>query len=638
MKIYHIIESLQRKYIYLLLLVFTFLLYGNTLGHQYAQDDAIVITDNMFTQDGVSGISGHLTNDTFFGFFKKEGKAKLVSGGRYRPLTPIMFCLEYEAFGLNPFVSHLINVLMYWLLCIAIFSLLALLFAQSESINQPTSLALIITLLFLAHPVHTEAVANIKGRDEIMAMLGAVIAFWASIKYFDTGSFKYVALGTLSIFFGLLSKENTITFLAVIPLGLFHFRALFNKKNILPVAGIVVGILAFLVIRTSILGFDLGGKPMELMNNPFLAWNGSSYDQFSFSEKAGNILICLGQYLRLMAWPSALIHDYYPRSIGIVSLTDWKAIFSLLIHILMLIAIVLYWKKNTLVSFGIAYYFVTLSIVSNIVFPIGTNMSERFLFMPSLGLLIALVGGLKSLDRKVMTIVVAYLFLGFSIRTIIRNPVWYDDFTLFTTDVRQGTRSAKLLNAAGGVIITKYVSEPDSPAKSKALKEAIGYLNQALEIHPTYKNPFLLLGNGYYYLKDYDNAIASYEAALRLDPDFKDAMTNLPIVLRDAARHYGEKEQNVQKALTYLKQSIQLSPDDIETMRLLGISYGMTGDHANAIKYFKKVADKSPSNASAFVNLGIAYKNAGDQENARIQFEQAVSIDPAALNHMQQNQ
>ena len=91
---------------YLIIFVFAFLLYANTLGHQYAQDDAIVITSNMFTEKGLEGIPGLLKYDTFYGFFKVEGKAKLVSGGRYRPFTPIMFAIEYALVNKKPWLEN----------------------------------------------------------------------------------------------------------------------------------------------------------------------------------------------------------------------------------------------------------------------------------------------------------------------------------------------------------------------------------------------------------------------------------------------------------------------------------------------------------------------------------------------------
>ncbi|MBV6652333.1 MAG: hypothetical protein KI786_01165, partial [Mameliella sp.] len=76
------------------LFALSFLLYANTLGHDYALDDAIVIYDNMFVKDGISGIPGILSKDTFYGFFKEEGKAALVAGGRYRPFSLILFAIE----------------------------------------------------------------------------------------------------------------------------------------------------------------------------------------------------------------------------------------------------------------------------------------------------------------------------------------------------------------------------------------------------------------------------------------------------------------------------------------------------------------------------------------------------------------
>ena len=97
----------------MLLFAFSFLLYANTLTHGFVQDDAIVITDNMFTSKGVDGIPGILSKDTFFGFFKVEGKENLVSGGRYRPLTLVLFALLYQLVGNNPFWFHLVTVLLF---------------------------------------------------------------------------------------------------------------------------------------------------------------------------------------------------------------------------------------------------------------------------------------------------------------------------------------------------------------------------------------------------------------------------------------------------------------------------------------------------------------------------------------------
>ena len=111
-----------------LIFAFAFLLYGNTLTHEYTQDDAIVIYDNMITTKGFSGIPGILKYDTFYGFFKVEGKDKLVAGGRYRPLTLVMFAVEYAFFGNNPMIGHLGNILLYGLLGVVLYLVLIKLF------------------------------------------------------------------------------------------------------------------------------------------------------------------------------------------------------------------------------------------------------------------------------------------------------------------------------------------------------------------------------------------------------------------------------------------------------------------------------------------------------------------------------
>ncbi|MFM9950690.1 MAG: glycosyltransferase family 39 protein, partial [Saprospiraceae bacterium] len=160
----------------------SFLLYANTLGHDYTLDDAIVITDNMFTQKGVSGIPGLFQYDTFYGFFKEEGKAALVSGGRYRPLTPAMFAVEVQLFGLKPFAGHLFNLLWYALTVVVLFALLRQLFMYKTDADRAGFIAFAAALLFAAHPVHTEVVANIKGRDEIIALLGSLGAVWCALK------------------------------------------------------------------------------------------------------------------------------------------------------------------------------------------------------------------------------------------------------------------------------------------------------------------------------------------------------------------------------------------------------------------------------------------------------------------------
>ena len=613
-----------------------FLLYANTLSHDYTQDDAIVIYDNMFTQQGIQGIPGILKYDTFYGFFKEEGKAKLVSGGRYRPFTLLMFAVEWELFGKNPFIGHLINVLLYGFLGIMIYKLLSLLLPSKNENDRMILFAFLASLLYIAHPIHTEAVANIKGRDEIMSMLGSVVSVWALLKYHSSKSLKFLITAILSFFIALMSKENAITFLAIAPVSFMLFRKMSFGESLKKTLPLIGSAIVFLIIRFSVLGMDFGGTPNELMNNPFLKIVNNAYVDFSFQEKIATILFTLGKYIQLMIFPHPLSHDYYPRAIDIMNFGDIWVWLSFLIYAGLTVSVFYFWKRNKLISFGAAFYLISLSIVSNIVFPIGTNMSERFIFMPSLGLIIIFVHLIFKYVKQVKLLLAVFgiLVLALGAKTIDRNHVWKDDFTLFTSDVKTNPKSAKLLNAAGGALTTNASKMQDSPQRTNDLKQAIVYLEQAIKIHPTYRNAYLLLGNAHYYLQDFEKAVYYFDQALSIDPGFQDALQNLPIVLRDGGRHMGQRMNNFAKAEEWLLRSYQMNPRDYETCRLLGITFGIQGQDAKAVEYFKKAIEIRPDIAANYSSLGTAYLNIGDKDLARDAFNKAVEIDPQALQHL----
>jgi len=610
--------------------ILSFAIYANTITHEYTQDDAIVIYDNMYTKDGVSGIPGLLKYDTFRGFFKTEGKANLVSGGRYRPLTPIMFAVEYQLAPNSPWLSHFLNILLYCFLGVLIFWTLRQLLAGHLHEKTAFWVSLSAALLYIAHPLHTEAVANIKGRDEIVAMLASIGAVYLGLKYMIKPNIKSLGLIALVFFLGLMSKENTITFLAVWPLAALLFKKDNWKSSIAPWLAMMAATVIFLIIRTTVLGFDLGGAPMELMNNPFLKLEGNRYVTMDLGEKMATIIYTLGKYIQLLVFPHPLTHDYYPRHIAMMTFSDPKVLLSLLGYLILAVIALFQWKKNPIITFGILYFIITLSIVSNIVFPIGTNMSERFMFMPSLGfaLLLSWLIMHRLVNKTSLKTGLAFLSvitLLYSVKTISRNKVWVNDYTLFTTDVKTSKNSAKVLNAAGGALTTEAFKLADSNKKTQMLNEAVGYLNQSLRIHPGYKNPALILGNAQFYLGKYEEAIKAYETALSISPSYNEAEKNLAITLREVGKIAGEQERNITKSLKYLKRSITLRPGDIETIRLLGVASGVAGDHDSAVKYFEQVVAQEP-NKVAYQNLGRAYGNQGRVDKANEMFQKASEM------------
>ena len=261
-------------------------------------------------------------------------------------------------------------------------------------------------------------------------------------------------------------------------------------------------------------------------------------------------------------------------------------------------------------------------------------MSERFLFMPSVGFsLIVAYLGWKGYEKYPAVIkgIFALAMIGMIGKTVTRNMVWKDNYTLFTTDVHTSTRSAKILNAAGGTKSNRASRMEDGPKKSKLLKEAIQHTTQALVVHPNYKNAMLIQGNSYFYNKEFEKAAGSYGQILSLYPGDVDGESNLAVALRDAGKYYGEQKQDLVNAEKYLRRSLAIRPNDVETNRLLGVTNGIKRNHTEAIKYFKKVAELQPNNASAYVNLYNAFGANGDEEEARINYEKALKLDPKAF-------
>ena len=128
--------------------ILAFILYGNTLPHQFALDDYLMITGNRFTKKGLDGIADIWTNDAVIGTY---GQVTEHSGGRYRPLPITMFAIEYELFGLKPFIGHFINVLLYAVTGILIYLLLLRLLP-----SRNPWIPLFVSVLFIIHPIHTE--------------------------------------------------------------------------------------------------------------------------------------------------------------------------------------------------------------------------------------------------------------------------------------------------------------------------------------------------------------------------------------------------------------------------------------------------------------------------------------------------
>ena len=564
-------------------------LYLQTINYDFVLDDKIVITDNSYTKKGFAGIKEILTTESFQGYFGTQ--RNLLEGGRYRPLSIVSFAIEYGLFGLNPKIGHFINILLYGLTGMVLFRVLMILFPAKDEKYWYLNLAFIASLLFLLHPVHSEVVANIKGRDEILTLLAALATMYYSLKYASTEKIFHLILSMVLFFLALLSKENALTFLAIIPLSLYFFSEYSFKKIIkvtLPLLGVAI---IYLIVRTQVIGYLLnpGKEITNIMNNPFYG--------LSNAEELATIFYTLGLYIKLSIFPHPLTHDYYPYHIPILNWGDFRAILSFLAYLGLGIYALLGIRKKNIIAYGILFYLITLSIVSNLLFSVGAFMNERFIYMSSIGVCIILA---YFIARKLPEIVgtkanilnialLAVFVLGFAGKTISRIPAWENTMSLNQAAIKVSPNSCRSNCFMGTALFQEYKEMGGGEEKDALLKKISYYIDEALRINPSYGSAMVMksgiVAEHYKQDSDLDKLLDEFYTLL-------ERKKNLPFI---------------ETYITYLGEG------RADTQKLTAFCYKVY------ILFSQK--KKDPNYALKYVNLGLKADPANTQLlNAKAQF------------------
>jgi tetratricopeptide (TPR) repeat protein len=683
----------------LIIIIISFIIYGNSLTNDYAVDDIVVFTENSFTQKGISGIPEIFKYDTFTGhelaknpdktLEQLQEEIKFVAGGRYRPLSVATFAVEVSLFSKkikniefdktylgNPFVSHFINLILYILTTCLLIKILSTFFPVKENKKWFLSLPFVATLLFLAHPIHTEAIANIKGRDEIMTLLGSLGALWFSMVYCRNKKTYNLFLSGICLFLGLLSKENAITFLAVIPISLYFFSEKKPKTVLITLIPLITASVIFLLIRGYVLGFsNLQNVSHNILNDPFL--------YASFSQKYATIFYTLWLYIKLLIFPHPLTHDYYPLQIEIINFANPKAFIPLLIYLLLTIYAVytlIRKDKNPIVSWSIWIFLLPLSVVSNLFFSVGTFMNERFIFISSIGFCVILAWLFIELlpkfikNVKILQTVVYFsliIILSFySVKTINRNRAWKNDYVLCTTDVKTSFNSTRCNRLAGEYMVQKAKLLKNKSKQDKLYEQAIIYLKNAVKLYPEGKYPeaLYLLGEAYYgYNYDISNTLKQFAKCLNFDNYlYEVAYKNTQIVANHTLSLLSENKTNSspKEILNACDEILIVIPDFGEIIHLkamiygkylndvktgislfeeantiekfekslifysdMGVVYGLANNYEKALFYMLKSIELGNTNYRTYMNVASVYHHLGDSRNANKYFALAQEME-----------
>jgi tetratricopeptide (TPR) repeat protein len=587
-----------------ILFFLTICLYINTLGHGFVLDDPLAIGLNKNVTAGLDGIGN---------IIKGSYRENNFGGQLYRPLPLILFAIEWTLSPNNAFVHHLFNILWYGASVVLIFLLIHQWFGK-KSLLLPLSIALI----FMAHPIHTEVVANIKSRDEIMALFFSLFACYTLGKYMLTAHFKWLLLSVATYFLALLSKESAITMFPVFGLICWFIYGTNSIKSIKNGCFYLIPVVLFFLIRYSIFG-STPTAPVDIMDNPIVSAQ-------NINQRVGTSFILLWKYMQVLLFPHPLSCDYSYRVIPVVSFSDPLAVLSLIAHVLLGVWALISIKSRKFLSLCALAYLMSISLFSQLPIIIGTMFGERLAYMPSFWFIAGIVyfiydfvkipddsksSSITSIykTKPVFSIGLIVIVSLFAFKTLSRNSVWKDNYTLFTTDAETYPNNVRLNNGAANECLTKT----DNPKLSadqtnQLLNMAEAYCDKILKIRPV-PTVYLTLGNIRLKQKKYQEALDYYDQVNDL-PNIVDR--NKALALREMGRDAGEKEQNIAKSQELLLKSLALYDKDAESWFLLGVSNGVSGNHQKAAEFFEKAFHLNPSPAYA-KNVVMAYQNIGNQ-------------------------
>lgn len=454
--------------------------YVNTAGNSFTLDDEPAIVSNESIRDPLDFVTIYTTE-----FWGQSAKA----AGRYRPLVAHTFALNFWIGELEPRGYHLVNIL-----CHACCSVL--LFLVAHSLFGGLAPALFAGMLFAVHPAHTEAVANVTGRAELLcAMFGLATLLCHMAAGRAQGRLRRVLQGCSFACYvaALLSKESGLTIVGIL---LGHDLLLGPKRSKLsPDAesrsgerfpyGYYLGLAAvsvlYLAWRRYVLGSLLMGQ-IDFFANPA-----------AHVGVAGRVLTAvkvMGQYLWLLLVPVRLSAEYSFDQITVArSLLDLTVLIPLAVCLLGAVVAVRMRAQQSRYAFFIMFYAVAFSLTSNILFPIGTIMAERLLYLPSaafcllLGHVLWRAAGRCRVSGVALATAIVCLW---SLRTVERNRDWRDNYRVFASAVRVCPRSLKMRAYLGNELLNHRLRVEAAEQFRAALRIKSDDVNARIMLARTY--------------------------------------------------------------------------------------------------------------------------------------------------------
>ncbi len=604
------------KAVVIALALLCIILYGNTLWSPFVFDDLHSIQNNLFIKHP------RYASLFFQGYYTSE---TIVQQGMFRPLLLLTFALNYFFSGLRPLGYHLINILLHFLNAVLLYSLL-----KALKKDIPWGVCTLVTLLFAAHPLNTEAVGYITSRSDVLLtffiLCGCILYIRGKIWFSLVLYLLALLTKEIALVFGLLiiAYDFSLSASGKLFLGRIRQRGIFY-----------IILIAVTASYWSYRGFVLHSHIATISSVAPLrsAWS--------------NILVQSAVtffYLRMFLWPYPLsIHHPFP---GLNSLWDPIAFSSVAAIASMGILVVALKKKQPLISFCIAWYLICLS--PKFYARLYVVAAEHHFYLASIGVYIMIAALLSKPYlrwRRPIVYAAVSFFIACSILTWSRNHDWSDAFRLWSHELKVEPSSTIAMYNLG----VQYLERGDyaqarrlieeTMARSKTLEsqvsariglafiaekerrfpESVRLLEEAAKIDQRNYYIYNFLGRAYAAMGREKEAEGAWRKGLSLSPrasEIQGAMGRLYLARNDHAR-----------AEYFFREAIESNPDSYMAYYELGKLLEERQDTAGAIKAYRKSVALNPAYAYSRYALGTLFAQQGDLRALR-QLEKAAALAP----------
>lgn len=586
----------------LALIVACLLAFGGAAGNGFVNfDDGPYVYGNAHVQAGIT------VENVLWAF-------KTIDVTNWHPLTWLSHMLDCELYGLNPAGHHLTSLFFHILN-----SLLLCLVLKTATGRFWESF--IVSTLFALHPLRVESVVWISERKDVLSMFFGMLTMLAYIQYVRTPAFLPYFLALLFFALGLMAKPMLVSLPFVLllfdywPLNRFAlFPDMFQQQGGKSSFG------RLLLEKTPFLFLSAASCVVTFLAQ-YKGGAVSSFEAIPLKTRVLNAFVACCKYLGKIFWPQNLAVFYpHPGS----HLPTWEGVAAALFLLAVSILAIYLITKYPFFFTGWFWFLGMLVPVLGIIQVGGQSMADRYTYLPSIGILIAVVWSLSKFRARLpnhqIYFVPAFIVVAISLGTTtsIQTRHWKNTETLFAHAISVTTNNYLAHNLLGDVM-----------AASNRLDAARVQYEKALAIWPQYPEAHNNLGMVLAKCGQIQEAMDHYVEALKLKPSLAMAHVNLAALFAE--------QGNLEKAEFHYREALRLDPDSSITQNGLGVIMAQLNRMDEAVSHLSRAIELCPKCAEPKNNLGRVLTILRDYEGAAKHLEQAIKLAPTyaeAYNNM----